>query len=467
MRNPPVRAVTAVIIGVFAYLSGPSEHVSCQPTPPPTTYSLWFTSGGAVGESATFHLHRPNFPGRPFVAVWSVNPPNMNGVLFPPFVPAATGNLDATGNATFLISVPNLPALVGTVIYVGAGVLTTTQLIARTNTLTWPIAGANTPTARKVATLAANAMEPTTTALADGRFLLSGGGDGFNPGSLSKSVLAFDPTTSQLTTVGSMTTARWYHCANQLSDGRVLIVGIASSTTGSAEFYDPVTNTSTPFMGSGSILGYPHYGVNVRDPGSQREWVFYAGGYTIVYDAQANNFRSTTFATRQSSGAALAPLVGRPEVALVGGLDSRRPTDRVDVYNCVTRTLRMVGRLTRIRVNPTALALDQRYLLVVDHDIELFDLQTGRGTLLPFRLRYPRLSRHTMGIGTRGKPIVCGGRSGQVGGPDASILMEELSLTESTPLRPLTRLPYSPTRYTFNRRGEILVTAQRDVYLVR
>ena len=85
---------------------------------------------------------------------------------------------------------------------------------------------------------------PTTTLLADGRVLVTGG-------SSNSAVLAsaeiYDPATGTFAATGSMSAARAGHTATRLADGKVLVSGgltAADATTG-ADIYDPASSTFT------------------------------------------------------------------------------------------------------------------------------------------------------------------------------------------------------------------------------
>src|SRR5215831_15228238 len=95
------------------------------------------------------------------------------------------------------------------------------------------------------------------------------------------------------TTTGDMTTARAFHTATLLFDGRVLIVG--GDKAGTAELYDPTTGTFTPTgngtTGHGTINGVLGVSTATLLPDGR---VLIAGGRkSEVYDPATGSFSTT------------------------------------------------------------------------------------------------------------------------------------------------------------------------------
>jgi hypothetical protein len=145
-------------------------------------------------------------------------------------------------------------------------------------------------------TLAPIGEGATATLLLDGRVLITGGdarSPRIAPDATANVTLEpeptaaaefFDPATGKFTSAGSMLTARAYHTATRLADGRVLLTGGTTSTliTPSAEIYDPSNGT---FRSTGSLhTGRENHAAALLSDGR----VLVAGGDAGMTDALAS-----------------------------------------------------------------------------------------------------------------------------------------------------------------------------------
>ncbi|MCI0539855.1 MAG: hypothetical protein L0Z50_31995 [Verrucomicrobiales bacterium] len=118
--------------------------------------------------------------------------------------------------------------------------------------------------------------------LPDGRVLVAGGvsGDPANGGFVEKSTEIYDPQTGAWHTVDHMANARFGHQATLLADGRVLVTGGANSGghcvySVTAEIYDPQTDTWRNVEPMGTARGF-HIATRLLDGR-----VLVAGGWTL------------------------------------------------------------------------------------------------------------------------------------------------------------------------------------------
>ena len=105
-------------------------------------------------------------------------------------------------------------------------------------------AGAASNTWGPAAALATARDSHTSTLLASGKVLVTGGLS--NSGLLASAEL-FDPPSNTWSPAASMATARYYHTATLLTSGRVLVAGgvDTNGNLSSAALYDPASNTWT------------------------------------------------------------------------------------------------------------------------------------------------------------------------------------------------------------------------------
>jgi hypothetical protein len=105
----------------------------------------------------------------------------------------------------------------------------------------WPLPPAQAATWTPTGTMATARKFHTATLLPNGKVLVAGGSD--------NSAELYEPTTRGWTPTGRMATARWGHTATLLPNGKVLVAGGFGANGGiteeldSAELYDPATGT--------------------------------------------------------------------------------------------------------------------------------------------------------------------------------------------------------------------------------
>lgn len=156
--------------------------------------------------------------------------------------------LNTPRNAPCAVLLPS-----GKVLVAGGGNPTTLSL--DTAELYDPATDTFTPTSEP---MGAARLGSTCTLLGSGKVLVAGGLNGPTTASTAEAEL-YDPATDTFTPTGALTTARYWHTATVLASGKVLVTGgcvggdPCTSSTGSAELYDPGTGAWT----SAGSLAYP------------------------------------------------------------------------------------------------------------------------------------------------------------------------------------------------------------------
>jgi hypothetical protein len=242
----------------------------------------------------------------------------------------------------------------------------------------------------------------TTTLLADGRVLIAGGASyqaEFMLGGVGypekytyfDSARLYDPATRTFTPTGSMTTARGFHSATLLSDGRVLITG-GSDTFGhslaSAELYDPGTGT---FSTTGSMATTGDGGVTAVRLLDGR--VLVAGGvggpeataWGGIYNPSSGTF-SPVPSMPLGVGAMTVTLLADGRVLIAGGVvDMGVCSASAEIFDPRTDTFSPTGSMTAPRCGTATLLRDGRVLMMggvpgvitLESSAEIFDPKTG------------------------------------------------------------------------------------------
>ncbi len=260
----------------------------------------------------------------------------------------------------------------------------------------------------------------TASVLADGRVLVAGGNNGFTLGSAE----LYQPASNTWTAAGSLGTARYYHTASVLADGRVLATGGDGENgrvgrLASAEIYDPASDTWTP---TGSLTtARDFHTATVLGNGK----VLVAGGNDadgVLASAELYDPANNTWTVAGSLATAreyhTANVLADGKVLVTGGNDGNGGLlASAELYDPVSNTWTAVGNLLSPRSQHTATVLaDGRVLVVAGsaygpprRTAELYDpatrTWTAAGSLSASGYRY----LHTASLLADGRVLVAGG----------------------------------------------------------
>jgi hypothetical protein len=197
----------------------------------------------------------------------------------------------------------------------------------------------------------------TATLLMDGRVLITGGGYGTSPLATTE---IYDPVTQTFVPAGVIMAARTGHTATLLPDARVLIVG-GDSSMASAELYDPATGN---FTATGGLLT-PRTGFNATLLANGK--VLITGGVAgqtqygyVIGDPEIYDPSSAVFTAAGAYAGSLSSLdinvfgFGSTSTLLPDGtvLFALRPT--AQVYDSVSSAFRLSGAMTSFSVDYVA-----------------------------------------------------------------------------------------------------------------
>jgi len=381
--DPSKTAVATVTVPVVAVSVSPSSTTLDQGATQPftatvtgstntaLTWSVQESGGGTITNAGLYTA--PNTAGTFHVVATSQADPSKSAVAIVTVAtaPAHSGSFDATGNALSSRGGATATRLAdGRVLIVGGvdssqpdgSVLAAAELYL-------PGSG----TFEFTGSLLTARVFHTATLLSNGKVLIAGGiGDG-NPNVLASAEL-YDPATETFSPAGDMTVARSDHAATLLADGRVLIVGGGGSNeaTGSAELYDPAIGVFAP---TGAAL-----------------WdVDHAYGHT-------------------------ATLLPNGKVLIAGGVTSSDfPFGSAELYDPASGTFTATGRLTESRYYHTATLLNDGRVLIVGGSsgfvlarAEVYDPATGAFT--PTGSMAQKRWFFTASLLASGRVLVAGGR---------------------------------------------------------
>jgi len=324
------------------------------------------------------------------------------------------------------------------------------------------------------------------TLLEDGRVLITGG-DVLRDSYLPASAELYDPTTGAFTPTGRMTTHnRGSHSAIRLNDGRVLLIGGASSFDAHwPETWDPTTGDFTQAGGwdalgdhavaagplaDGRVLGVINHSTTAElyDPvsdtvsrtGSLHDspWdatatlladgrVLIAGGASTVlqvYDPKTGDFTVTDSTSMGRTGHA-AVLLADGRVLIVGGLGTGLDAGAfapAEIYDPTTGTVHLTGSMITPRAKLVATLLaDGRVLVtgggnavwVYDRgetlaSAELYDPATG--TFSPTGSMGIARTGHTATLLRDGTVLIAGGTAPELDPVEGSVRLDSTASAE-------------------------------------
>ncbi len=251
----------------------------------------------------------------------------------------------------------------------------------------------------------------TATPLPNGKVLVTGS---------QLSAELYDPATGNFSATGSMATARYYHTATLLPNGKVLVAGGSDGAFvgfNSAELYDPATGN---FSATGSMAAGRRDHTATLLPNGK---VLVTGGSTNsvaltsaeLYDPATGSFSATSSmaAARWGHTATLLP---NGKVLVTGGVGSVT-LNGAELYDPATGNFSATGSMATARYNHTATLLPNGKVLftgaagsVALNSAELYDPATGNfsatGSMATARYH------HTATLLANGKVLVIGGWNG-------------------------------------------------------
>jgi len=268
-------------------------------------------------------------------------------------------------------------------------------------------------------------LGPTASLLPNGQVLVAGGIYDANTFYDTSTAELYDPASGTWTLTGSMSTARDYHTATLLPNGKVLVAcGERIDASGvtylsDTELYDPAIGTWTRSAGSGSI------GAGTSTTLLANGRVLFAGGTdnnvnelssAALYDPAHSTW--ATVATPSTSRAApTATLLPNGQMLVAGGSDGTNTLASTELYDPASTNWTTTGPLNAARDSHTATLLPNGQVLVAGGSdgnsplasAELYDLTSGTWTTTG--TMNTAHDSHTATLLPNGRVLVAGGRA--------------------------------------------------------
>jgi hypothetical protein len=391
LANPAgarLATVSLVALLTLALLAALIVVGSLLTPPPPPLPGAWTQTSlpGTQRDPRVDNFGMARLPDGRVLLVGGVGPDPASAELYDPatnaFAPAANQLATTPGDAR------SLTLNTGGVLVFGRG----------RSAIFDPVTEAFVPTGPTIA----DRVQHTTTLLADGRVLVTGG-SGPGGGATLASAEVFDPRTGSWSAVGTMSKARTQHAATLLADKRVLITGGWNDTDDgpftSAELFDPRTGDFTMAAamsaGAGAIGGGRSAHTSTLLPDGR---VLIVGGVPSgedssrqasaeLYDPAADRFLPTgSLITGRYEHAAVALADGR--VLVAGGSNDLGNPLSAEIYDPATGTFAVAASASEPHVGPMVRLADGR-VLIAGGQPEIFD----PGATTPIAVPAPRADR--------------------------------------------------------------------------
>jgi hypothetical protein len=303
--------------------------------------------------------------------------------LFQNIVHASTGVFTATGSMLTPRSQHTATRLNDGTVLITGGINAQSQLSLNSAEIYNPATG----TFTAVSNMNSARSGHTATLLSSGKVLIAGGRQTWYGAPSAKQEEIFDPATASFTYTGNLITARMYHTAILIPNGKVLLAGGSNSTPGmnSAEIFDPTTGTFSSTANMNSIKQI--LSMVVLNNGK----VFVVGAQagqssSEVYDYTTGTFSPTVGTV--STGAWFAVGLSNGKVLVTGGQGgSASSLNSSEIYDPATNSFTSKSSMNSSRVNYSGVLLTDGNVLIVGgidrisgksaNTAELFDYTTG------------------------------------------------------------------------------------------
>jgi uncharacterized repeat protein (TIGR01451 family) len=222
-------------------------------------------------------------------------------------------------------------------------------------------------------------IDQSATTLPNGQVLIVGGLSTSNAQAVASAEL-YNPATGTFTATGSMGTARYNHTATLLNNGMVLIAGGRSAFDtylDTAEIYNPTSGTFSAVTGTMSSPRSSHTATLLQDGtvllaggGISETATVTVTGSADLYNPTTNTFTPLTAALAVPRAYHTATLIGNGTVVLAGGGNSSDPSvgefqalSSVEIYNPASKTFSFGASLNFGRGYQTATLLNSGAIL--------------------------------------------------------------------------------------------------------